>query len=329
MDSDDLVEVIRVFARHRAELGGVDRGTARLGLWLGRLLHLLRRNTRGGSQRNIRSHYDLGNDFFALFLDPTFTYSCGIFEHPEASLEEASIAKYERACRKLKLTSADHVLEIGGGWGGFAIHAAQSYGCRVTTTTISDEQRELAEQRVKQANLTDRVRVLALDYRDLEGLYDKLVSIEMIEAVGHEYLETFFHTCSDRLRPDGVALIQAITTTDQNYDASRRSTDFIKRYIFPGGQLPSLGAIQRAVGRATDLRLVHLEDLTPHYVRTLGSWRKRFLNRIEDAKQQGLSKEFIRMWDFYLAYCQGGFAERTTGVAQLVFEKPFGRGDFS
>jgi cyclopropane-fatty-acyl-phospholipid synthase len=323
--ADDLTTLVRIVARNQDLFYGLDGGAARLVRIGLRGLHALRRNTRTGSRRNIAAHYDLGNDFFSLFLDPSWTYSCAIFENAEASLEEASIAKYDRACKKLELVADDHVLEIGGGWGGFALHAAERYGCRVTTITLSREQHVLASERVARAGLADRVDVRLEDYREARGTYDKLVSIEMIEAVGHRYFDQFFRICSERLRPSGLMLLQAILTPDQGYAQSVRNVDFIKRYIFPGGQLPSLVAITGSVRRETDLRLIHLEDLTAHYARTLASWRERMLKNLDRIRDLGLPESFLRMWEFYLCYCEGGFAERANSVAQILFEKPRGR----
>jgi cyclopropane-fatty-acyl-phospholipid synthase len=267
----------------------------------------------------------LGNDFYELFLDDTMTYSCGVFERPEASLREASIAKYDRICRKLDLSAADHVLEIGTGWGGFAIHAATHYGCRVTTTTISDRQHEMAQQRFAAAGLSDRITLLKQDYRDLTGTFDKLVSIEMIEAVGHHFLDEFFRVCSERLKPDGMLLLQAITIRDQVFDWHKRNVDFIKRYIFPGSCIPSVAAISEAVAQATDLRIFHLEDITTHYAKTLRLWRENFFHNIDRVRHLGFSDAFIRMWEFYLCYCEGGFAERYLGDVQILMTKPMCR----
>ncbi|MDE0887620.1 MAG: cyclopropane-fatty-acyl-phospholipid synthase, partial [Myxococcota bacterium] len=242
-----------------------------------------------------------------------------------ATMEEASIAKYERLCQKLRLGPDDHVLEIGTGWGGFALHAAGRHGCRVTTTTISRSQYELACKRVEEAGLEDRIEILLEDYRDLSGSYDKLVSIEMIEAVGHEQLETFFGVCGERLKPDGVMALQAITVPDQNLEAYTRSVDFIKRYIFPGGELVSVGAVNDAASRASDLRLTHLEDLTPHYAETLRRWRSRMFENLPRMHTLGLDDRFLRMWEFYLCYSEGGFEERSIGLVQAVLEKPDAR----
>lgn len=324
--ADDLTAAIRIVLRNGDVLGQLDRGLTRLVKWpLQKLFHVFRRNTRRGSQANIAAHYDLSNGLYALFLDDTMTYSCGIFERPESSLRDASIAKYDRLCRKLRLSPADHVLEIGTGWGGFAIHAAGTYGCRVTTTTISKEQFALARQRIEQAGLADRVTPLLKDYRDLHGQFDKLVSIEMIEAVGHHYLDTFFRCCADRLKPDGLMGLQAITITDQLHESHIREVDFIKRYIFPGSCIPSVTAMCRSLTRATDLRLVHLEDITPHYATTQRLWRERFFANAERVRALGFSDTFIRMWDFYLSYCEAGFAERYIGDVQMVLAKPMAR----
>jgi cyclopropane-fatty-acyl-phospholipid synthase len=318
---DDLTALVRLMLRNRQVLDGLETGWARLAVPLKSALHALNRNTRKGARSNISAHYDLGNEFFAQFLDNSMTYSCGIFERPNSSLEEASTAKYDRLCRKLDLSADDHVLEIGTGWGGFALHAAKHYGCRVTTTTISAEQHEFAMERIAAAGLADRVTVLLSDYRDLEGTYDKLVSIEMIEAVGHQYFETFFQTCSRLLVQDGRAAIQAITIQDRYYDQARREVDFIKHYIFPGSCLPAVSVLAEAA-RHTDLRLVHLEDITPHYAETLYRWRKSFNRNWERIRDQGFSESFRRLWEFYFCYCEGGFREAVLGDVQLVFAKP-------
>lgn len=319
---DDLTALVRILLRNRAVLDDMASGLARLTVPLRKVYHALHRNTVRGSRRNIAAHYDVGNDFFALFLDETMTYSCGIFAHPESTLQEASLAKLERICRKLQLSPADHVVEIGTGWGSFAIHAAQRYGCRVTTTTISQRQYELARQRVAAAGVADRVTVLCDDYRALTGRYDKLVSIEMIEAVGHAYYDTYFRCCSNLLKPDGMMLLQAITIADQRYEQAKRSVDFIQRYIFPGSCIPSITAICNSLTRATDLRLFHLEDLTPHYATTLRHWRERLRAHADAVRALGYPDSFIRMWEFYLCYCEGGFHERAIGDVQMLLTKP-------
>ncbi|HSW51639.1 MAG TPA: cyclopropane-fatty-acyl-phospholipid synthase family protein, partial [Sulfuricaulis sp.] len=290
-----------------------------------KLFHWMNRNSRTGSRRNIAAHYDLGNEFFRLMLDETLMYSSAVFERPDMTLAEAQRARLDRICRKLALGPRDHVLEIGTGWGGFALHAATHYGCRVTTTTISREQYALAQERIAQAGLSDRVTVLLEDYRDLRGEYDKLVSIEMIEAVGHEYYETFFARCSALLKPDGLMLLQAITIADQRYEAARKSVDFIQRYIFPGSCIPSVSVMAQAVARATDMKLLHLEDIGPHYATTLRHWRERLYANADAVRQLDLSEEFLRMWEFYLCYCEGGFAERALGDVQLLLAKPQNR----
>jgi cyclopropane-fatty-acyl-phospholipid synthase len=321
---DDLTALLRIFTRAAAAADAMDRGRARLSLALAGFWHRLRRNTRGGSRRNIADHYDLGNDFYALWLDETMTYSCGIFEHPSSTLAQASTAKLDRLCRKLDLKATDHVLEIGAGWGSFALHAAGHYGCRVTTTTISRRQHDLARQRIADAGLGGRVTLLLKDYRDLEGQYDKLVSIEMIEAVGHEFLGTYFRQCESLLKPHGAMAIQAITMNDRRYERYRRSADFIQRYIFPGSCCPSIAAIT-AAARGTDLKLVHLEDIGPHYARTLRLWRQNFLARLDRVRALGYPTRFLRMWEYYLCYCEAGFEERYIGDAQLVFTRPRSR----
>jgi len=320
-DCDDLVGLVRIFCRNPTLSGGVDRGLARLGSPLRRLAHHLRRNTTRGSRRNIAAHYDLGNEFFTRFLDDTMTYSCGIFERPGSSLEEASTAKYERICRKLQLGPEDHVVEIGCGWGGFAVHAAGRYGCRVTATTISQRQHEWAERCVREAGLQDRITLLMEDYRRLRGIFDKLVSIEMIEAVGNEYFDTYFRACCNLLKPDGQMLLQAITIADQQYETYRRGVDFIQRYVFPGGMLPSVEAICRSVARATDFRLFHLEDITPHYAETLRHWRERFHANLDEIRRMGLPEELLRIWEFYFCYCEGGFRERAIGDVQMLLTR--------
>jgi cyclopropane-fatty-acyl-phospholipid synthase len=320
--ASDLTALVRLFVANRAMMDGVEGGLARLAAPLQRLAHRRNRNTPGGSRRNIGAHYDLGNDFYGLFLDDTMCYSAGIFPHPGASLREASVHKLDTICRKLALGPDDHLLEIGTGWGGLALHAATHFGCRVTTTTISRRQHEYTLARVRDAGLSGRITVLDRDYRELQGQYDKLVSVEMIEAVGLEFLDDYFRVCGARLRPHGRMLIQGIVMADHLYEQARRSVDFIQKYIFPGGALPSLGAIQSCVVRMTDLQLVGLQEIGLHYARTLQQWRERFLAQRPAVRALGHGEEFIRMWEYYLAYCEGGFLERAIGTVQLVFDKP-------
>ncbi|MCB9465936.1 MAG: class I SAM-dependent methyltransferase [Candidatus Eisenbacteria bacterium] len=319
--SDDLVSVVRILARNDAALKRWSSGIGRVLTPAQRVFHLLRRNTRTGSRRNIEAHYDLSNDFFSLFLDETMTYSAGIFSQPETSLREASVEKLDRICRVLELEASDHVLEIGTGWGSFAIHAARNYGCRVTTTTISKEQHALATARVHDAGLEDRVTVILKDYRDLEGTFDKLVSIEMIEAVGHDFLDTYFRTCCERLSPGGRMCLQAITIRDDLHDQARRSLDFIKRYIFPGSDIPSVRSISTSVARATDFAIVDTFDLTEGYAHTLRAWRHNLAERANEVRALGFDDRFLAMWDFYFAYCEGGFLERRIQDYQFVLER--------
>jgi len=325
--ADDLTTVCRLFTRNMEVAYRMERGWGRLSQTALRAVQWIRRNTRRGSRRNIEAHYDLGNEFFQLFLDETMSYSCGIFEREDSTLVEASRAKIDHICRKLDLQPTDHLLEIGTGWGELAIHAASCYGCRVTTTTISRQQYDLAVNRIRDAGLADRVTVLLSDYRDLQGSYSKLVSVEMIEAVGAEFLDTFFARCGRLLAPGGRMVIQAITVPDHRYEEYLQSVDFIQQDVFPGSCLVSVGAMQAAAARTTDLTADDVEDLTPHYARTLELWRLRFLDRLDDVRRLGYSEEFIRRWLFYLCSCEAGFAERSTGLVQVVFHRPDESGD--
>jgi cyclopropane-fatty-acyl-phospholipid synthase len=323
--ADNLTMVMRILALNQKAFADMEKGLARLTEPLYRFFHSARKNTKAGSRKNILAHYDLGNDFYALFLDNTMTYSCGIFEQEHSTLEDASVAKYDRICQKLNLKPGHRVVEIGTGWGGFAVHAAQNYGVHVTTTTISDEQYRYAEKRFRAAGVEDRVSLLKKDYRELQGEFDRLVSIEMIEAVGHHFYDAFIQTCSRLLKGDGLMALQAITIGDHMFERHKRSVDFIKRYIFPGSCIPSVTAIRKAIAKGTDLRLIHLEDITPHYARTLREWRRRFFDNIAKVRQMGYPDTFIRMWEYYLCYCEGGFAERYIGDVQMLFAKPLYR----
>ncbi len=322
---DDLTALVRILICNRSVLDGMEGGLARLTGPLQKALHWFNRNTREGSRRNIAAHYDLGNDFFRLFLDPTLMYSSAIFENAGMTLEEAQLARLERICRALELQSSDHLLEIGTGWGGMAMHAARHYGCRVTSTTISREQFDLARERIEQAGLSDRITVLLEDYRDLTGSYDKLVSIEMVEAVGHQFYDDYFGQCGRLLNDDGLMLLQAITIADQRYEQARRSVDFIQRYIFPGSTIPSVTAMLDSVTRSSDMRLVSLLDIGPHYATTLRLWRENFHRERDAVRALGYPESFLRMWEFYLCYCEGGFEERVISDAQLLFAKPGNR----
>ena len=318
----DLVALIQLLVRNRDLLDGMETGSARLGGLAMKALHALRRNTRQGSRRNIAAHYDLGNEFFGLFLSPDLMYSSACWEGAEDTLEAASRRKLDLICRKLALGPDDHVLEIGTGWGGFALHAARHYGCRVTTTTISREQHDLAAQRIAEAGLGGRITLLQSDYRDLSGQYDKLVSIEMIEAVGADFQDSYFGQIGRLLKPDGLALVQAITIEDHRYEQALKSVDFIKRHVFPGCFIPSVNAMLASKTRSSDLALVALEDFGLSYARTLQAWRERFLAQLPAVRAQGFDERFIRLWEFYLAYCEGGFRERSIGVSHLVMAKP-------
>lgn len=322
---DDLVGLIRLLVRNRDLLDGMETGLARWGGMAMRTWHALRENTRDGSRRNIAAHYDLGNDFFRLFLSDDLMYSSALWTEETDTLGMASVRKLDVICQKLGLRPGMRVVEIGTGWGGFAVHAASRYGCHVTTTTISAEQFQLASERVANAGLQDRVTLLQQDYRDLQGSFDRLVSIEMIEAIGASYMETYFAKVGDLLTPEGQALIQAITIEDHRYEQALRSVDFIKRYVFPGSFIPSVSAMLTAKTQASDLALVHLEDFGMSYARTLNAWRQRFLARLDDVRHQGFDDRFIRLWEFYLAYCEGGFLERSIGVSHLLLAKPQAR----
>ena len=322
-DADDLVSALRLFARSEAVVGGLD-GLAPLRMALERGRRALAPNDRAGARRHVAAHYDLGNEFFELMLDPTLTYSCGLFERDDSTLEEASLAKIDRLCAMLRLREGEHLVEIGSGWGALAIRAASRFGCRVTTTTLSRAQHELATLRVKEAGLERRVEVLLADYRDLRGRYDKLVSVEMIEAIGWQQYETFFATCSRLLVPGGLATIQAITIADRHYERARRETEFVKRFIFPGGCIPSVTALLGAATEASDLTLRGLSDIGPHYARTLAAWRANLAGRAAEVERLTTAR-FRRQWHLYLCWCEAGFLERYISDVQLLFARPGAR----
>jgi cyclopropane-fatty-acyl-phospholipid synthase len=317
-DSPDLTALIRLAARNADQLDQPRRRLTPLREPYQRLRAV--RNTPRRSRDDIAAHYDLGNELFELMLDPTMMYSSARFTRPDMTLEEASLAKLDLVCDKLELGPEDHVLEIGTGWGGFAIHAAATRGCRVTTTTLSGEQRAHALARVREAGLEDRVTILERDYRELEGRFDKLVSIEMIEAVGWKDFGTFFERCSDLLEPNGAMLLQAITIDDRAYSVERASKSFIRTHIFPNGCLPSVEVIARCLARRTDLRLTHFEDFGQDYAETLRRWRANL--DPERLERLGYDERFQRLWRLYLCYCEAGFAERRIGVAQALLAKP-------
>jgi cyclopropane-fatty-acyl-phospholipid synthase len=321
-ECDDLASLIRILVINRDALARLDGANTLLTQCRDMLAHLTRRNSRRGSRRNIEAHYDLSNAFFETFLDQRMMYSAAVFEAPGMSLEAASIAKLERLCRKLELDPGDHLLEIGSGWGGLAVHAAAHFGCRVTTVTISPAQQQAAQARVQAAGLEDRVSVLLSDYRDVRGSYDKLVSVEMVEAVGHDYLDGYFRVLDRLLKPGGLLALQAITIEDRRYREAVRSVDFIKKHIFPGSFIPSVSRLVASAARHTDTVLVNLEDIGLDYAATLREWRRRFEARREDILALGFDERFLRMWRFYLAYCEGGFQERAISDVQMLFAKP-------
>ncbi len=323
--SPDLAAVTRLFVANLDVLDAMESGIARLGRPALRLLHWLNRNNRRNARGNILAHYDLGNRLFEQLLDPTMMYSAARFASPEQSLEQAQLNKLEDICRKLDLNPQDHLLEIGSGWGSLAIHAALQHGCRVTTTTLSRAQYDYTRQRVRNLGLDGQVTVLNEDYRDLRGHFDKLVSIEMIEAVGHRYLPEYFRRCGELLNDNGLMLLQSITIRDQRYAQARRSVDFIQRYIFPGGALPSLSVLLDTASRETGLNLVHMEDFGQDYARTLRHWQDNLQRARPALLDLGYDEHFQRLWEFYLCYCRGGFEERAIGVAQLLWAAPAAR----
>lgn len=324
--ADSLTNVVRLMVLNQSVMDTLEGGYQYLSKPILKIFHWLNSNSEAGSQKNIASHYDIGNDLFQLFLDPTMMYSSAIFDDDTntdiGSLQAASERKLQVICEKLQLSATDHVIEIGTGWGGFAIYAAKHYGCHVTTTTISEQQFVLAQERVAAEGLQDQIVLLKQDYRHLQGQYDKLVSIEMVEAVGYQYYDTYFKKVSQLLKPEGVALIQAITITDQRYESAIRSVDFIQRYIFPGSNIPCNTAMLTSMTRASDLRLLDLQDIGLHYATTLRLWRENFFAHIDAVRQLGYNDTFIRMWDFYLSYCEGGFAECALGDVHLLLAKP-------
>jgi cyclopropane-fatty-acyl-phospholipid synthase len=321
-ETDDLVSLIRIAARELRQSGGVRGAISRPRGWAHRVRRLVPDNTRSRARQHIAAHYDLGNDLFASFLDERMLYSCAYFPQESASLEQAQLAKLERICDELRLGPENHLLEIGSGWGGLAIHAAREHGCRVTTTTISPAQHELASRRVREAGLGDRVEVLMEDYRDLQGSYDRLVSVEMIEAVGWRHFDEYFRRCSELLSPEGLMLLQAITIDDRLYEVEKAARSFANTHVFPGGCLPSNKLIADCLARVTDLRQVWMADITAHYPPTLASWRQRFLDTWERLRVRGYDERFRRLWEFYLCSSEAGFRERRIGDVQLLLAKP-------
>ena len=319
--ADNLVLLLQIVLKNKKILLSLDSGFAKLINPINKFIHWSKQNTLKGSKQNILAHYDLSNDFYKLWLDPTMTYSCGYFQDNSVSLEQASIEKIDRICRKLKLNKNDHILEIGTGWGSFSLHAAKQYGCTIDTVTISDAQYEYASKKIESSGLDSHINIFNKDYRKIEGKYDKIVSIEMIEAVGYQFIPQYFSKISSLLKEDGLIAIQGITYNDQNFEQYKDSVDFIKKYIFPGSCLVSVAQITDVIKKYTDLAIVDMEDITKHYAETLNRWKVNFMKVIPEVKKMGFSEAFIKMWEFYFVFCEAGFLERNIGDVQLVFSK--------
>ena len=319
--ADNLVLLLQIVLKNKKILLSLDSGFAKLINPINKLIHWSKQNTLKGSKQNILAHYDLSNDFYKLWLDPTMTYSCGYFNNDSVSLEQASIEKIDRICRKLKLNENDHILEIGTGWGSFSLYAAKQYGCTIDTVTISDAQYEYASRKIESSGLGSKINIFNKDYRKIEGQYDKIVSIEMIEAVGHQFIPQYFSKLCSLLEEDGLLAIQGITYNDQNFEQYKNSVDFIKKYIFPGSCLISVAQISDVIKEYTDLAIVDMEDITKHYAETLNRWKVNFMKVTPEVKRMGFSEAFIKMWEFYFVFCEAGFLERNIGDIQLVFSK--------
>lgn len=324
-DCDDLVKLVRLMIRNRQLLDNMEGPWTLFSRPLQKMFHSINRNTRQGAKRNISAHYDLGNQFFSLWLDASMMYSCAIFEPAGISLAKAQHVRLERVCQRLDLKQGDSLVEIGSGWGALAMHAARHYGCKVTTVTISEAQYQLAKQRIEVAGLSGQITLLLQDYRDLEGQYDKLVSLEMIEAIGADQYEIYFAKCSELLKPGGRMLIQAITIEDERFEEYRKNVDFIQRYIFPGSCLPSVREMTSVISRVTDMKITRVDDIGLHYATTLNHWRRNFFKNINHVRNLGYSEAFIRMWEYYLCYCEGGFLEQSISDVHLVAQKPVRR----
>ncbi len=326
-ETDNIQNVIKWFLLNVENSPGISGSNSRNLMinvlkFFNKIYHSKRTNSLGGSRKNIAAHYDLNNAFFSLFLDPTMTYSSAYFKEEGMTLEEAQLAKYDRLCQELRLKPDDHVLEIGSGWGGNAIYMAKTYGCKVTSLTISEEQFKLANERIQKENLSDRVTVILKDYRLMDGKFDKLVSIEMLEAVGAEYYNDYFKKCSDLLKKDGIFAIQVITCPDSRFENLKNGVDWIQKHIFPGSLLPSVGAINKAINEVCDLTLVDLKDIGLDYAHTLKIWQQEFNRNIDEVKKLGFDDYFIRKWDYYFSYCETAFAMRNINVMQLVYTRP-------
>ena len=319
--SDDMLELMRIVVKNRDVLLSLNTGFSRFFNPINKIIHWTKQNTIRGSKKNITAHYDLSNEFYKLWLDRSMTYSCAFFQNDDVSLEDASIEKIDRICRKLDLSENDMVLEIGTGWGSFAVHAAKNYGCRITSTTISDNQYKYAKALIEEQGLESKIKLVNKDYRDLDGTYDKIVSIEMIEAIGYQYVDVYFSKLSSLLKPNGMIALQGITYNDQNFDTFKDSVDFIKKYIFPGSCLISISHIINVLKNKTDLAMIDMEDITRHYPKTLRKWRENFMSVVPKVKEMGFSQAFINMWEYYFLYCEAGFLERNIGDFQLIFAK--------
>ena len=324
-ETDNLTNVIRVIAANNEIADNIEGAFNILFRPIFMLIHYLKQNNKKNSLENIAKHYDLSNDFFSLFLDPTMMYSSAIYSDKNKNLDSASLNKLEIICQKLKLKKTDHIIEIGSGWGGFAIYAATNYGCKITTTTISKQQYMYTKNKISKLNLNHKIKVIFKDYRDLNGTFDKLVSIEMIEAVGHKYYDEYFSKVNSLLKDDGMALIQAITIRDQKYHAALNSVDFIQKYIFPGSCIPSLSVIQGSVSKNSDMIIKDVEDIGDHYAVTLMHWREKFIKNMNHIKKLGFDNKFIRMWLYYFSYCEGGFREKVINDAHILLAKPMNR----
>lgn len=325
--TDDITNVIKWFllnVENAPSVSGskISSGVLNIFRWVNRLYHLKRKNDLDGSKENIAEHYDLNNDFFKLFLDPSMTYSSAYFEKEGLELQEAQMAKYDSLCKEMKLKPTDSVLEIGSGWGGNAIFMAKKYGCKVTTVTISEEQYKLAKERIEKENLGDKVEVKLMDYRLIKGQFDKIVSIEMLEAVGHEFLDVFFKQCYHLLKPKGVLAMQVITSPDSRYDSMRKGIDWIQKHIFPGTLLPSIAAINASINRTGELSMMSLKEMGLHYAKTLNIWKGKFNENLNEVKSLGFDDNFIRKWNYYLSYCEAAFATRNINVMQMVYTRP-------
>lgn len=324
-DCDNLTDLVRLLLINREVLDNMDSGMTNIKSTINKGLHWLNRNSQEGSRRNISAHYDIGNDLFKLMLDKSMMYSSAIYPNEHATLEQASLHKLDLICKKLQLKDTDHLVEVGTGWGAMAIHAAKYYDCQVTTTTISQQQYDYAKQWVAEEGLEGKITLLFEDYRNLTGHYDKLVSIEMIEAVGLDNLDTYFEKCSSLLKADGMMCVQGITIADQQFEQAKKQVDFIQKYIFPGGSLPSVTAMCQSIMNKTDMHIFDLEDIGAHYARTLSDWRKHFFQQESKVRELGYNDQFIRLWEFYLCYCEGGFIERSISTVHLLLTKPGNR----